>query len=320
MICLGIESTAHTFGIGIVDDKGNVLANVKDMYIPQEGWGIDPTKAKEHHLKVADELIQKALAQAGITKPNLIAFSAGPGLPPCLLVGKQKAEELSKLWEIPIAEVNHCIAHIEIGKLITKLKDPVMLYVSGGNTQVIAFENKKYRVFGETEDIGIGNLFDTFGRKSGLRFPAGPKIGELAKKSKNYIQMPYSVKGMDVSFSGILTKAEQLLKNHKLDDVCYSLTETCYAMLVEVTERALAHCQKNELILTGGVAASERLQEMCSIMCNERNAKFATVPKEFSGDNGAMIAWTGTLIKKYTNKPDIYQNWRTDEVDISWIK
>jgi len=320
MICLGIESTAHTFGVGIVDDTGKILANVKKMYIPPTGWGIEPAKAKEHHLKIADELIQEALTQADITKPDLIAVSSGPGLPPCLLVGKQKAEELSKKWKLPIVEVNHCIAHLEIGKLISKFEDPVMLYVSGGNTQVIAFENGKYRVFGETEDIGIGNLFDTFGRKAGLDFPAGPKIGELAAKSKNYIQIPYSVKGMDVSFSGLLTKAQSLLDKYKLEDICYSLTETCFAMLIEITERAMAHCQKKELILTGGVAASKRLQEMCRIMCEERGAKFSTIPMELAGDNGAQIAWTGILIGKGNKKVDIYPSWRTDEVEISWIK
>jgi glycoprotease/Kae1 family metallohydrolase len=320
MICLGIESTAHTFGVGVVDDNGSILANEKKVYQPPLGWGMDPSKVKEHHQQHADEVIQKAIAVAKIDKPDLIAFSAGPGLSPALLIGMQKAKELAKKWGIPIVEVNHCVAHIEIGRLLSKFSDPVMLYVSGGNTQVIAFEGGRYRVFGETEDIGIGNLFDTFGRKAGMEFPAGPKIGELAKHGKKFIPIPYSVKGMDVAFSGIKTKCEQLLKKEKLEDICYSLTETAYAMLIEITERAMAHCQKKELILTGGVAASSRLQEMCRIMCEERGAKFSTISPSLAGDNGAQIAWTGTLIKKYTKNPDIYTRWRTDEVDVDWIK
>jgi N6-L-threonylcarbamoyladenine synthase len=316
-----------------VTSEGKILANERKIYQPPLGWGMDPTKVKEHHLQVADSVIQKALVAAKIEKPDLIAFSAGPGLPPALLVGLNKAKELAKKWRVPIAEVNHCVAHLEIGRLVSKFSDPVMLYVSGGNTQVIAFEGGRYRVFGETEDIGIGNLLDTFGRKAGLEFPAGPKIGELAKNGKKFIELPYSVKGMDVSFSGILTKVERLLKTEKLEDICYSLQETCYAMLVEISERAMAHCQKKELILTGGVAASERLQAMCRIMCEERGAKFATIPKDLAGDNGAMIAWNGILIASvkrrhmpsgkptanYTNKPDIYPRWRTDEVEADWI-
>ncbi|MCD6575905.1 MAG: bifunctional N(6)-L-threonylcarbamoyladenine synthase/serine/threonine protein kinase [Nanoarchaeota archaeon] len=324
MICLGIESTAHTFGVGIVTEWGEILANVRNMYSPPKGWGIDPSKAKEHHEKVADKLIEKALEEAHIKKPDLIAVAIGPGLPPCLLVGLKKAKELAKKWGVPIVGVNHAIAHLEIGKFSANFRDPVMLYVSGGNTQIIAFEGGKYRVFGETEDMGIGNLFDSFGRLVGLEFPAGPKIEKLAKKGERYIEIPYSVKGMDVSFAGIYTKLKDTIKKNKLEDVCFSLQETTFAMLVEVTERAMAHTQKNELILTGGVSANKRLQEMCRIMCEERGASFSAPPIELAGDNGAMIAWNGILAKKEATKNydkiDIKPKWRVDEVKVSWIE
>ncbi len=323
MICLGIESTAHTFGIGIVSDWSEVLTNVKSTYVPPKGWGIDPSKAKQHHEDVAELLIEKALREAHIKKPDLISVAIGPGLPPCLLVGLKKAKELSKKWDVPLVGINHAIAHLEIGKLFSNFKDPVMLYVSGGNTQVIAFENGKYRVFGETEDMGIGNLFDSFGRLVNLEFPAGPKIEELAKKGKKYIELPYSIKGMDVSFAGVYTHLKSLIKKHKLEDVCFSLQETCFAMLVEVSERAMAHTQKKELILTGGVSANKRLQEMCSIMCEERGASFSAPPIELAGDNGAMIAWNGILAKKEATKNydkiDINPKWRADDVKVSWI-
>jgi N6-L-threonylcarbamoyladenine synthase len=322
MICLGIESTAHTFGIGIVGDWGEILANVKSTYIPPAGWGIDPSKAKEHHIKIADHLIEKALKEAHIEKPDLIAVAAGPGLAPCLLVGVQKAQELAKRWDIPLVAINHAIAHLEIGKLNANFKDPVMLYVSGGNTQVIAFEEGKYRVFGETEDIGVGNLLDTFGRTANLVFPAGPKIEALAKNGKNYIELPYSVKGMDVTLAGISTRVKDLIKKHPIEDICFSLQETVFAMLVEISERALAHTKKNELILTGGVAANKRLQEMCRIMCEERGDSFNAPILELAGDNGAMIAWNGILaekdaIKDY-GKIDINPRWRADDVKITW--
>jgi len=318
MICLGIESTAHTFGVGIVDEAGGILANVKDTFIPPKGMGIDPSEARKHHEQVADDLIKKALENAKIEKPDIIAYSAGPGLPPALVVGLNKVKKYAKKWGVPVIKVNHCIAHLEIARLLTKFKDPAMLYVSGGNTQVIAFDNGRYRVFGETEDIAIGNLLDTFGREAKLEFPAGPKIEKLAKKGQKYIELPYSVKGMDVSFTGMLTKLKKLIKKEKIEDLCYSLQETAFAMLIEVTERAMAHCSKKELVITGGVAANKRLQEMAEIMCKERNAKFKPIPLEFAGDNGAMIAWNGILTKdkaiKDINKLDIRQKWRTDEV------
>ena len=324
MICLGIESTAHTFGVGIIGDWGEILSNVKSTYVPPEGWGIDPTKAKEHHEKVADELVEKALREAHIEKPDLISVAVGPGLPPCLLAGLKKAKELGKKWNIPIVGVNHAIAHLEIGKLFANFKDPTMLYVSGGNTQVIGFENGKYRIFGETEDKGIGNLLDSFGRLVKLEFPAGPKIEKLAKKGEKYIELPYSVKGMDVSFAGIYTSLKKLINKNNLKDICFSLQETCFAMLVEITERAMAHTGKKELILTGGVSANKRLQEMCETMCEERGASFSAPPLSLSGDNGAMIAWTGILAKENATKDydkiDINPRWRVDEVKVSWLK
>ena len=110
---------------------------------------------------------------------------------------------------MPIVGVNHCIAHLEIGRIKTEAKDPVLLYASGGNTQVIAFANGRYRIFGETLDIGIGNMFDKLGREIGLGYYAGPKIEKAAKEGSKLLDLPYSVKGMDMAFSGILTAAMQ---------------------------------------------------------------------------------------------------------------
>ncbi|MCW1296991.1 MAG: bifunctional N(6)-L-threonylcarbamoyladenine synthase/serine/threonine protein kinase [Candidatus Parvarchaeota archaeon] len=324
MICLGIEGTAHTFGIGILSEDGKVLANAKKVYSPQEGFGIKPVEAAEHHKKFSEDVLNEALERAKIklSDVDLIAFSQGPGLPPCLSVTLKKAIEIAKRIKKPIVGVNHCIAHLEIGRLICKCSDPVMLYVSGGNTQVIAFSEGKYRVFGETLDITIGNLLDCFARAANLPFPGGPKIEELAKRGTKYIQLPYRVKGMDVSFTGILTLLEKKLKENKIEDLCYSLQETTFAMLVEVSERAIAHLRKNELLLTGGVAANKRLQEMCEVMCRERGAGFYVVPHEYAGDCGANIAWTGILAKNNSTrnfgKIKIKPKWRTDDVSVDW--
>ena len=323
MISLGIESTAHTFGIGIVDDKGRVLANAKDMYKTEKG-GILPTEAKEHHLRLKNEILEKALKEAKlrIEDMDIISFSQGPGLPPCLVVGKNFAKELALKHKKPLIGVNHLIAHLEIGKVLTKTKDPVFILATGANTQIIAFEGGKYRVFGECLSIAVGNALDKFGRNIGLGFPAGPKIEELAKKGK-YVELPYVVKGMDVEFSGIVTHAANLYKKGaKKEDLCFSIQETIFSMLTEVAERAMAHTGKKELLLIGGVAANKRLIEMLTIMCRERKAKFYVVPVEYSGDQGVMIAWTGILEYKrnkkyYSNldikKVDINSNWRIDD-------
>jgi N6-L-threonylcarbamoyladenine synthase len=327
MICLGIESTAHTFGVGLCDGKGRILANERDTYKPKAGWGIIPMDARKHHEDVAQGLLEKALSTAGKEEKDIdiVAFSQGPGLPPCLYAGLNFSTALAARLKKPLIGVNHCVAHIEVGRLTTKLSDPVTLYVSGANTQVIAHAAGRYRVFGETQDIGIGNALDKFGRAAGLEFPYGPAIEKHAAGGK-WIGLPYVVKGMDLSFSGIVTEAGNRLKKcESLQDVCFSLQETMFAMVTEVIERAMAHTGKEEALLTGGVAANKRLFSMVDTMCRERGANAAVVPWEYCMDNAAMIAWTGVLANRSGTKPlnlktaKVLPRWRTDDVDTPWM-
>lgn len=321
MNCLGIESTAHTFGVGIVSFEGKIAANEKDTFTTIKG-GMIPTDVAKHHEQLKGEILQRALKSAKLAMNgiSLISYSAAPGLSPSLHVGLRFAKELAKKHNIPLVGVNHSISHLTIGDLICKVKDPVYLYVSGPNTQVIAFAGKKYRIFGETLDVGLGNMLDKFAREIGLGFPGGPKIEQLA--TGKYIELPYGVKGMDVSFAGMLTKALKLYKEGvSKEDLCFSLQETAFAMLAEVAERAMAHTDKKELLLIGGVAANKRLGAMLDIMCRERNSKFFAVPLQFSGDQGVMIAWQGILQKEETVSPekaDIRPYERVDEVAVNW--
>lgn len=326
MISLGIEGTAEKTGVGIVDDEGNILGMAGKQLFPEKG-GIHPRIAAEHHANWIPQLIPQAVEEAGISYDDidLISFSQGPGLGPALRIVATSARTLALSLNKPIIGVNHCIGHVEIGKLDTGAVNPVSLYVSGGNSQVIAFESGRYRIFGETLDIAIGNCLDHFGRETGLGHPGGPVIEKLAK-SGSYIDLPYVVKGMDFSFSGLLSAA---LREHEkgtaIEDICYSLQETAFAMLVEVTERALSHTQKDEVMLCGGVSANTRLREMLNTMAVEHGAKFYMPQMKLCGDNGVMIAWLGLLMYNRFGPMDIkdtgiIQRFRTDEVDIPWIK
>ncbi len=325
-LCLGIEPTAHTFGVSVVSSDGSILSNEKKVFTTESG-GIVPNQAAEHHAQNCDKIIRKALENAGKTIKDikLISFSQSPGLGHCLRVGAMAARSLASMHKKELIGVNHCIAHLEIGRLATRAKDPVLLYVSGANTQVIAYESGKYRIFGETLDMGAGNFIDTFARTVGLGFPGGPGIYELSKKAKKFVPIPYVVKGMDVSFSGILTNLQQKYISGKFskDDLAYSLQETIFAMLLEVAERAMAHTGKEELLLGGGVACNKRFQEMARIMCRERNAKCFIPPNDLLVDNAAMIAWQGILqhnagerlrIKEAKVSPYL----RTDDVKVTW--
>jgi glycoprotease/Kae1 family metallohydrolase len=226
---------------------------------------------------------------------------------------------------VPLVGVNHCIAHIEVERWKTDLLDPIVLYVSGANSQVLSYRQERYRILGETLDIGIGNCLDKFARSAGLPHPGGPKVERLAQESKKYLSMPYVVKGMDFSFSGIVTAAQEALKSAPLEDICYSFQETAFSMLVEVCERALSQTDKSDLLLAGGVGANNRLQEMLSVMCAERGARFFAPKAEYLQDNGAMIAYTGLLMLSHGLRTPITDsganpNFRPDEVEVLWIK
>jgi N6-L-threonylcarbamoyladenine synthase/protein kinase Bud32 len=328
---LGIESTADDFGVGIVKFNGEIFANVVDSYIPIEG-GIHPREAARHHADVASGVLLQALTDAEIKAKDLtcVAFSMGLGLGPCLRTGATVARALASYLQVPLVGVNHSIAHIEIGKLETGAVDPVTLYASGGNTMVTAFESKRYRVFGETLDIALGNCLDVFARQAGLKnqkgLPLGAAVEQLALKGKNFSSLPYVVKGMDLSLSGLLTAAITQLQQggSNLADVCYSLQEHVFAMVAEVTERALVHTEKKEVLLTGGVAANKRLQAMLKIIAEDHDAVFNVVPQKFATDNGAMIAWTGSLAYTHNIVTPIDESyvklrWRVDRVDVPWM-
>lgn len=330
--CLGIESTADDFGVGMSTFNGEVLVNVISTYAAEEG-GIHPREAARHHAETASKTLKEAFTKAEI-KPRdlaLIAFSQGPGMGPCLRTGATVARALASYLNVPLVGVNHLVAHIEIGKLTTGAEDPVTLFVSGGSTIVSAFDAGRYRIFGETLDIAVGNCIDVFAREAGLRsregLPAAATVEKLAGEGGKLFSLPYTVKGMDLSFSGLLTATVRLLHERKcrLEDLCYSFQETAFSMLTEVTERALAHTEKKEVLLTGGVAANKRLQSMIKAIAEEHYAKFCVVPKEFALDNGAMIAWTGVLAYTHGTVTPIERSfvklrWRLDEVEIPWVK
>jgi N6-L-threonylcarbamoyladenine synthase len=329
MICLGIEGTAHSIGVGIIRDVHGtcqVLSNRIKTYQPKKG-GIHPREAANHHATYIAGLLSDAVHIAGIdfSDIDLISFSQGPGLGPCLRTAATAARALALSLEKPLIGVNHCVAHLEIGRgTVQGCTDPVLLYVSGANTQVIAFAEGKYRVFGETLDIGIGNCLDKFGREVNLGFPCGPKIEEFAAHGTQYLPLPYSIKGMDLAFSGLLTAAVAYVKQGKrLEDVSYSLQETTFAMLTEVTERAMAHTEKQEVLLGGGVASNKRLREMVQRMAEDRGARFFVPSKDVCVDNGAMIAWLGFLmyasgVRMRLQDSVINQRFRTDMVEVTW--
>jgi len=325
MAVLGIESSAHTLGIGVVD-KGRIVANEKVMY-NVANRGMIPSKVADFHAENIDRLLKGVLLHNGLGMGDIeaVGYTKGPGIGSCLRVGQLAARTLSEAYGIPLYDVNHAVAHIEITRHLFGLSDPLVLYVSGGNSQILAIADEPYRhyhVYGETFDIGVGNMLDSFARSAGLNPAWGSSVARAAMRGK-YLDMPYTVKGMDFTFTGLLTNAIKRLKTGSMRDVAYSLQETAFSMLCEATERALLLTNKKELILCGGVAQSRRLRQMLGIMAKSHGVKFYVAKDEFNADNGAMIALVAEKMLDRGVKPrmercTINQRYRIDSVKLSW--
>lgn len=332
VVAIGFEGSANKIGVGIVKD-GVVLSNPRKTFITPPGEGFLPRDTAKHHQSCVLQVLRTALNEARIDPQDIdvVCYTKGPGMGAPLVSVAVVARTVAQLWNKPIIGVNHCVGHIEMGRLVTGAKNPVVLYVSGGNTQVIAYLDRRYRIFGETIDIAVGNCLDRFARV--LRLPNDPSPGynieQLAKNGKKLLELPYVTKGMDVSFSGILSYIEErertLLEGgeYTKEDLCFSLQETVFAMLIEITERAMAHCGSEEVLIVGGVGCNERLQKMMEKMAEARGARLFATDERFCIDNGAMIAQAGYemfLSGQLTKWEDTFctQRYRTDEVEVTW--
>lgn len=318
---LGLEGTAWAASAAVFNDETEEILIESERYEPDSG-GIHPREAAEHMREAIPRVIDRILTD---TEESLdaIAFSRGPGLGPCLRTVGTAARSLAGTLDLPLMGVNHMIAHLEIGRHRSDLSAPVCLNASGANAHVLAYQDGRYRVLGETMDTGVGNAIDKFTRHIGWRHPGGPKVEDAARRG-SYVELPYVVKGMDFSFAGITSAAQDRVdEGVAVEDVCCGLQETIFAMLAEVSERALSLTGRDELLLGGGVGQNRRLQEILEGMCTERSAQFYVPEDRFLQDNAGMIAVLGAAmfdagatlaIEDSAVRPDF----RPDDLKVTW--
>src|SRR6056297_1589112 len=341
MRVLGIEGTAWAASAAVYDDgEGDSESEDEsvfietDAYEPESG-GIHPREAAEHMGEHVPDVVETALDHArelagadpdhDPTDPpvDAVAFSRGPGLGPCLRIVATAARAVAQRLDVPLVGVNHMVAHLEIGRHLSGFSSPVCLNASGANAHVLAYRNGRYRVLGETMDTGVGNAIDKFTRHLGWSHPGGPKV-ETRAKAGEYHDLPYVVKGMDFSFSGIMSAAKQAVDDGvPVEDVCAGLQETIFGMLTEVAERALSLTGTDELVLGGGVGQNARLREMLASMCEQRGADFYAPEPRFLRDNAGMIAVLGAKMCAAGDTLDVEasgidSNFRPDEVPVTW--
>jgi N6-L-threonylcarbamoyladenine synthase/protein kinase Bud32 len=325
---LGIEGTAWCASAAVFDAGTDAVSIESDAYVPESG-GIHPREAAEHMRSAIPAVVEDALdhvrEEYGDPAEALdaVAFSRGPGIGPCLRIAGTAARALAGALEVPLVGVNHMVAHLEIGRHRSGFESPVCLNASGANAHLLGFRNGRYRVLGETMDTGVGNAIDKFTRHVGWQHPGGPKVEEHARDGE-YIDLPYVVKGMDFSFSGIMSAAKQAYDDGTpVEDVCCGLQETIFAMLTEVSERALSLTGADELVLGGGVGQNDRLRAMLESMCEARGADFYAPEPRFLRDNAGMIAVLGAKMYEAgdtisIDESRVLPDFRPDEVDVTW--
>jgi N6-L-threonylcarbamoyladenine synthase/protein kinase Bud32 len=321
MRVLGVEGTAWCASAAVHDTATDQTFIESDAYEPESG-GIHPREAAEHMGDAIPRVIETALAHAD-GDIDAVAFSQGPGLGPCLRVAGTAARALAGTLDVPLVGVNHMVAHLEIGRHEANFDSPVCLNASGANAHLLGFHDGRYRVLGETMDTGVGNAIDKFTRHLGWSHPGGPKV-EAAAKDGEYVDLPYVVKGMDFSFSGLMSAAKDTVDGGAaVENVCFSLQEHVFAMLTEVSERALSLTGSDELVLGGGVGQNDRLREMLAAMCEQRGAEFYAPEPRFLRDNAGMIAVLGAEMAAAGDTIEIADsaidpNFRPDEVPVTW--
>ncbi|MFH1750699.1 MAG: hypothetical protein ABH863_03415 [Candidatus Micrarchaeota archaeon] len=381
MLILGFESTAHTFGAAVVESKiglespgkkgsaslGAFNAKIRqnaskmspsntkilsetDMKYPSLKEGFIPRRLADFHAKNFDSIFEGALAgaKASLSDLDAVCYSYGPGIGHSLHIGYMAARSISVAMGIPLIPVNHALAHIEIARFHSGFKDPLAIYVSGGNTQVLALEkyhgsaasmhggskhsiqyqkmhpnSRHYRILGETLDIGLGNCLDQLGRHLQLSPPDAVGVLKAAQKGSTLLDLPYIVKGMNTSYSGMLTAVKKIaagpkavnqngsgmleirsignidtVRNSaipKAEDICLSVQEYAFSMLLETAERALTLTKRKEIVGVGGNYRNKRLKEMTLALAKEHRVKCFFPSFELLGDNAGMITITGAL-------------------------
>jgi N6-L-threonylcarbamoyladenine synthase/protein kinase Bud32 len=328
---LGIEGTAWAASAAVHDAEADTTRIFTDAYQPASG-GINPREAAEHMRGAVPPVVEEALTHARETAPDdrtaaspvdAVAFSRGPGLGPCLRIVATAARAVAQRLDVPFVGVNHMLAHLEVGRASAGFSSPVCLNASGANAHLLGFHGGRYRMLGETMDTGVGNAIDKFTRHLDWAHPGGPKV-EAAAADGSYVGLPYVVKGMDFSFSGIMSAAKEAVDDGvPVADVCFSLQEHVFGMLTEVSERALSLTGNDELVLGGGVGQNARLREMLAEMCDQRGASFHAPEPRFLRDNAGMIAMLGATMAAAGDTVAVADsavrpNWRPDDVPVTW--
>jgi N6-L-threonylcarbamoyladenine synthase len=314
MRILAIETSCDDTGAAVVLDGRKVLSNVisSQTSIHQKYGGVVPELASRRHIESIVPIVTEALERGKVRLKDMegIAVTHGPGLVGSLLVGLSFAKSLSFATGIPLVGVNHIEAHLSA--IFLEERPPkfpfIGLVVSGGHTSLFRVDGfGKYKRMGQTRDDAAGEAFDKVAKLLGLGYPGGPMIDELSKtgnpKAIRFPRVSLGKSSFDFSFSGLKTAVVNYVKSHPeppggypedlVKDIVSSFQEAVVEVLVRKTVQAAQHQKLKRIVLSGGVAANQRLRQRIKEESFEQKLKVYLPSPSFCTDNAAMVGVVG---------------------------
>jgi len=311
MRVLGIETSCDETGIALYDSERGLLADAlhSQVALHADYGGVVPELASRDHVRKTLPLIRKVLRDAGCAAEDIdgVAFTAGPGLVGALLVGCAIGRSLAWAWGVPAVAVHHMEGHLLAPLLEEKVPDfPfVALLVSGGHTMLVAVKGVgDYQLLGDTLDDAAGEAFDKTAKLLGLDYPGGPALARLAESGnpqRFHFPRPMTNRpGLDFSFSGLKTFAVNTLGENGDDpqtraDIARAFQDALVDTLLIKCRRALKQTGMRRLVMAGGVSANRALRERLRASAQKEGFEVFYPRPAFCTDNGAMIAFAGTL-------------------------
>ncbi len=311
MRVLGIETSCDDTGVAIYDTRDGLLINrfSSQVDIHRIYGGVVPELAARDHIRKVLPLIMAVLEETGLDRKDLdaVAYTAGPGLAGALLVGATVGRSLAFSLDIPAIGVHHMEGHLLSPLLEHEVPEyPFLsLLVSGGHSMLVdVCSPGEYRILGQTRDDAVGEAFDKFAKVLGLPYPGGPSIERCARNGRpGRFQFPQPMTGhptLEFSFSGLKTHAMLEVSKLELDeqircDLAHAFQEAAIGALVSKCEHALERTGYKSLIVAGGVGANQLLRNRLKELGERRHSRVYFPSLELCTDNGAMIAYAGSL-------------------------
>ena len=312
MKTLGIETSCDETAIAIYDSKEGIIGEsiYSQIDMHAEYGGVVPELAsRDHCVKIVDVLLD-ALGDLSIKKIDQIAYTSGPGLLGTLLIGESFAQGLSTALDIPLIPINHLEGHLMSPMMeFPEIKMPfICLLVSGGHTMIVDVIGKgKYEIIGQSEDDAVGEAFDKIAKLLDLPYPGGPHLEKLALEGKsdtfdfprpmiNSDNLNMSLSGLKTSVLYTVQKISNISKEEKAD-IAASFQQAISDVLVTKIKKSIEITGRNEVIVAGGVAANKFLRSEFKKLEQSHNIKVYYPDLKYCGDNAAMIAFVGSMMK-----------------------